>query len=73
MRNKDLTWDYLFSDNFMHIANYAWMPLQYMVDMVLDVAIPAEVKPRMQGQLEIIYEHFWRVIGMPGTKCFTYL
>lgn len=44
LREKSITWEYLFSDNFMHIATYAWVPLQYMLEMIEDRVLPAEIK-----------------------------
>jgi hypothetical protein len=50
LRKKELTWDYLFSDNFMHIATYAWVPLQYVLEMVEDRVLPAETKVLVWGR-----------------------
>jgi hypothetical protein len=40
----------LFSDNFMHIATYAWVPLQYVVEMIEDRVLPAETKVLVWGR-----------------------
>jgi hypothetical protein len=94
LRNKDITWAYLFSDNFMRIATYSWVPLQYVLEALEFTVLPAEVKvsqnrrrlyvktnltdlsvitiflsqPSLQGLTEVIVEHFWRVIGLPGQR-----
>lgn len=54
------------SDNFMVIALYSYTPVQYMLEILEDVMIYNEVKPRGQGLLENLVEHFWRVRGCPG-------
>lgn len=44
LRAKDITWAYLFSDNFMRMLTYAWVPLQYVLETLEHVVFPAEVK-----------------------------
>jgi len=39
-----LTWEYLFSDNFMAMMIYAWVPLQEMLEQMEWIVIPAESK-----------------------------
>lgn len=76
----------------MHIVTYSWVPLQYVLEIMQNIVLPAErkvrayfqhltalenqlkykictdlfIQPRIQGMVEGIVEHFWRVRGMPG-------
>ncbi len=65
LKEKSLTWEYLFSDNFMHQAVNSTVPVDKML-IFLDVAMHMQVKPRLGAMLENATEHFWRTKGLPG-------
>jgi hypothetical protein len=49
LRNRDITWAYLFSDNFLRTATYSWVPLQYVLEALEFTVLPAEVKVRTRS------------------------
>ena len=88
LQNKDITWEYLFSDNFMHLITYSWVPLQYILEFVEDSVLHEEVKVRGTDIVGVFYlrmllqlfvmkihlcNHSFRGDCLPSSFCILYI
>jgi hypothetical protein len=69
LKDKTLTWDYLTSNNFLHKAFRASVPVYYIL-LALQWTMEREVKLNLSNLLDNFMEHFWRVRGLPGMMDF---
>jgi hypothetical protein len=61
LKTKQLTWDYLSSDNFLQLACHSKVPVCDLLRLVRDELLPSAVKPNMCALIERVSEEFWRV------------
>ncbi len=60
LKNKQISWEYLASDDFLPLAAHAKVPLDSLLALVKDVLLPIETKPDMCALIEEISDKFWR-------------